>query len=84
MNTERQSEGGFLEDLGRRVFAERNGRCMSRKVLAQASGISERYIAQIESGNGNVSILLLRRISIAVAIPLVDLIPTNRSGSPTG
>lgn len=84
MNSERQSEGGFLEDLGRRVFAERSGRCMSRKVLAQASGISERYIAQIESGNGNVSILLLRRISIAVAIPLVDLIPTNRSGSPTG
>lgn len=57
---------------------------MSRKILAQASGISERYIAQIESGNGNVSILLLRRISTAIAVPLVDLIPTNRRDSPTG
>jgi XRE family aerobic/anaerobic benzoate catabolism transcriptional regulator len=51
-------------------------RGMSRKVLAKVSGISERYIAQLESGKGNVSIMLLRRVSIAMGAHLEDLIPT--------
>jgi XRE family transcriptional regulator, aerobic/anaerobic benzoate catabolism transcriptional regulator len=52
-------------------------RGMSRKVLAKVSGISERYIAQLESGKGNVSIVLLRRVSIAMAAHLEDLIPSG-------
>jgi transcriptional regulator with XRE-family HTH domain len=39
---------------------------MSRRQLADRSGISERYIAQIEAGKGNVSIMLLLRIAHAV------------------
>jgi XRE family aerobic/anaerobic benzoate catabolism transcriptional regulator len=49
-------ETGFLEQLGQRVRTMRALRGMSRKVLAKVSGISERYIAQLESGKGNVSI----------------------------
>ena len=54
-------------------------RGMSRKVLAKVSGISERYIAQLESGKGNVSIVLLRRVSNAMGAHLEDLIPVNRA-----
>ena len=50
---------------------------MSRKVLAKVSGISERYIAQLEGGKGNVSIVLLRRVSNAMGAHLEDLIPTT-------
>jgi XRE family aerobic/anaerobic benzoate catabolism transcriptional regulator len=50
---------------------------MSRKVLAKVSGISERYIAQLESGKGNVSIVLLRRVSNAMGAHLEDLIPAT-------
>ena len=39
---------------------------MSRRQLARQSGISERYVAQIEAGKGNVSIVLLRRIVYAI------------------
>jgi DNA-binding XRE family transcriptional regulator len=39
---------------------------MSRKELARQSGISERYVAQIEAGKGNVSIILLLRIAYAI------------------
>jgi XRE family aerobic/anaerobic benzoate catabolism transcriptional regulator len=46
-------------------------------VLAKVSGISERYIAQLESGKGNVSIVLLRRVSNAMAAHLEDLIPSG-------
>src|SRR5436305_9936165 len=69
-------ETGFLEQLGQRVRTMRALHGMSRKVLAKVSGISERYIAQLESGKGNVSIMLLRRVSGAVGAHLEDLIPS--------
>ena len=70
-------ETRFLEQLGQRVRTMRALRGMSRKVLARVSGISERYIAQLESGKGNVSIVLLRRVSNAMAAHLEDLIPAT-------
>jgi XRE family aerobic/anaerobic benzoate catabolism transcriptional regulator len=71
------SESGFLEQLGQRVRTMRALRGMSRKVLAKVSGISERYIAQLEAGRGNVSIVLLRRVSDAMGAHLEDLIPSG-------
>src|ERR1700735_4852227 len=70
-------ETTFLEQLGQRVRTMRALRGMSRKVLAKVSGISERYIAQLEAGKGNVSIVLLRRVSHAMGAHLEDLIPTG-------
>src|ERR1035437_9731264 len=70
-------ETGFLEQLGQRILTMRALRGMSRKALAQVSGISERYIAQLESGKGNVSIVLLRRVSDAMGAHLEDLIPAT-------
>ena len=64
----------FLAALGRLVRHVRALRGMSRKVLARVSGISERYIAQLESGQGNVSIKLLRRVAAAVGVRVEDLI----------
>lgn len=43
---------------------------MTRKTLANDSGVSERYLAQIEAGKGNISILVLRRIARALDVPL--------------
>src|ERR1700750_2424943 len=77
MSDESAPENAFLEQLGQRVRNMRALRGMSRKVLAKVSGISERYIAQLESGKGNVSIVLLRRVSNAMAAHLEDLIPTS-------
>ncbi|WP_316185541.1 MULTISPECIES: helix-turn-helix transcriptional regulator [unclassified Bradyrhizobium] len=69
------AESDFLDQLGQRVRRMRGLAGMSRKVLADVSGISERYIAQLESGKGNVSIVLLRRIANAINAPLDDIIP---------
>lgn len=71
------AEAYFLEQLGQRVRTMRSLRGMSRKVLAKVSGISERYIAQLESGEGNVSIVLLRRVAGAMGAHLEDIIPTT-------
>src|SRR5262249_61651172 len=64
----------FLAQIGQRVRRIRALRGMSRKVLAEASDISERYIAQLEGGMGNVSVLLLRRVAKAAGVTLDDLI----------
>ncbi|HEV2957779.1 MAG TPA: helix-turn-helix domain-containing protein [Xanthobacteraceae bacterium] len=50
----------FLKRLGERVRTMRSRRGMSRKVLARHSRVSERYLAQLEAGAGNCSIVLLR------------------------
>ena len=47
---------------------------MSRRLLAKHAGISERYLTQLESGKGNVSILLLRRVASALGLPLSRLV----------
>uniref|UniRef100_UPI002074A60E helix-turn-helix domain-containing protein n=1 Tax=Methylobacterium sp. B1 TaxID=91459 RepID=UPI002074A60E len=72
-----EQESLFLTDLGRRVRHARTVRGLSRKVLSQTSGLSERYIAQLEGGQGNVSIILLRRVANAMGVRLDDLITGN-------
>lgn len=67
---ERQSEPyaqPFLEMVGERVRNARLRKTISRKQLSKISGVSQRYIAQLESGEGNISILLLRRIADALS-----------------
>ena len=70
----RKKEDRYLAALGDRVRDARLRRGMSRKILARDSGVSERYLAQLEGGEGNVSILLLRQIAAALDLPLTELI----------
>jgi XRE family aerobic/anaerobic benzoate catabolism transcriptional regulator len=65
---------GYLRRLGERVREERARRGMTRKILARDSGLSERYLAQLESGKGNLSIKLLRRVGDALNLPLARLV----------
>jgi XRE family aerobic/anaerobic benzoate catabolism transcriptional regulator len=47
---------------------------MTRKALAQHAEVSERYLAQLESGEGNCSIVLLRRIAHAMGVQVPQLV----------
>ncbi len=60
------ADEAFLQALGERVRDARARRGVTRKLLARDSGVSERYLAQLESGQGNVSVLLLQRIAAAL------------------
>jgi len=64
----------FLSDLGRRLRELRERRGLSRKRLARDSGVSERYLAQIETGNGNSSVMLLRRVAAPLGVAVGDLV----------
>lgn len=60
----------FLSVVGTRVRRSRMNIGISRKQLAQNSGVSERYLAQLETGQGNISILLLRKVAVALDVRL--------------
>ena len=63
-----------LAELGSRVRAWRARRGMTRKVLAADSGLSERFLADVESGKGNVSINSLEAAARALNITVIDLL----------
>ena len=67
-------DSGYLRLLGERVRQTRARRGMTRKLLARDSGVSERYLAQLEAGQGNISILRLRQIAGALDIPVEALV----------
>src|SRR5690348_5399832 len=64
----------YLRRLGERVRTLRTQRGMTRKALAQHAKVSERYLAQLEAGLGNGSIILLRRIARAIGLPVTQLV----------
>jgi XRE family aerobic/anaerobic benzoate catabolism transcriptional regulator len=68
-----ESNGNFLEALGARVRELRNRRGMTRKITAHEADVSERHLAQLESGEGNISVVLLRRIAAALGVSLAEL-----------
>ena len=63
-----------LQALAERVRQARARRGMTRKQLARDSGVSERYLAQIEAGQGNISVLVLRRLAKALNVSLDALL----------
>jgi XRE family aerobic/anaerobic benzoate catabolism transcriptional regulator len=66
--------GSYLQRLGARVRTLRSQRGMTRKALSQHANVSERYLAQLEAGRGNGSIVLLRRVARAIGIPVAQLV----------
>jgi len=69
------ADGVFAAAVGRLLRLARAKRGMTRRQLARASGASERYLAQIESGQGNPSVIILRSIAQALDLPIIDLLP---------
>jgi XRE family transcriptional regulator, aerobic/anaerobic benzoate catabolism transcriptional regulator len=60
--------------VGERVRNARARHGMSRRMLAHDSGISERYLAELESGRGNLSIVLMKRLAKAIDLPVAELV----------
>ena len=67
----------FLAAVGREVRKNRAKRGMARRQLAEASGTSERYLAQIESGAGNPTVSELPAIAQALDLPTAALLPEH-------
>jgi XRE family transcriptional regulator, aerobic/anaerobic benzoate catabolism transcriptional regulator len=64
----------LLRQLGERVRTLRARRGLTRKALAAGADVSERHLANLESGVGNASILVLRQVAEALACPLAEVV----------
>lgn len=67
----------FLLALGKRVRDIRERRGVTRKLVARNADVSERHLAHLESGEGNVSIVLLRHIAQALDVSLTELLASE-------
>jgi XRE family transcriptional regulator, aerobic/anaerobic benzoate catabolism transcriptional regulator len=70
-------EADFLQKVGRRVRELREQRGITRRHLAAEADVSERYLGQLETGEGNISIMLLRRVAVALKAPIHELLETE-------
>jgi XRE family transcriptional regulator, aerobic/anaerobic benzoate catabolism transcriptional regulator len=76
-NADASNDEDFLERLGERVRDARVRRGLTRKALARESAVSERYLAELEAGRGNISVLLLRQVAGTLGVPLAELLREN-------
>ena len=72
----------YLRRVGDRVRAARDRQSMTRKALSQASGVSERYLADLEAGSGNASLMVLRHIATALHLDMDVLLSPHTEPSP--
>jgi XRE family transcriptional regulator, aerobic/anaerobic benzoate catabolism transcriptional regulator len=73
----RNEEADFLQKVGRRVRDLREERTLTRRSLAVKADVSERYLGQLETGEGNISIMLLRRLAVALNVEISELLETE-------
>lgn len=65
----------YISGIGDRIRAMRTSRGMIRKDLSRQSGVSERYIAQVETGKANISIAMLWKIAHSMGVRIPELFP---------
>jgi XRE family aerobic/anaerobic benzoate catabolism transcriptional regulator len=75
-----RADAAFAAEVGHMVRLGRAKRGMSRRQLAEGSGTSERYLAQIESGAGNPTVLVMRAIAAGLDVPMFELLPQSGEG----
>ena len=72
----------FLTSLGERVRTLRARRGLTRRAVAQAAEVSERHLANLESGTGNASILILLQVAQALQCSIFELLGDVTTSSP--
>ena len=68
-----QSDTDFLLQLGKRIRYLRESRSWSQEDFAVKCDLHRTYIGAIERGERNVAVLNLRKIALALEIPLAQL-----------
>lgn len=64
----------LLQAVGSRLRQQRLQRDLTQKDLADLTGLSLRFLAQVEAGRGNIALTRLATLARALAIPLEELV----------
>ncbi|MGH9765497.1 MAG: helix-turn-helix domain-containing protein, partial [Blastocatellia bacterium] len=76
-----QEKTNLLRGLGAQVRAFRMSANLTIKDLAEKAAMSPRFLIQLESGKGNISIAGLSRVAAVLERPLQELLPVGSDGS---
>ena len=71
----------LLRELGERVRALRARHGITRKELSGRSDVSQRYLAQLEQGQGNISVALLARVAAVLQTSPAELLAQGSDAS---
>src|SRR3989454_10880555 len=69
-----------LSQIGRKVRARRTSMGWTLKQIAERSGISPRFLCDLEAGKGNISVARLAGVGEALDVPIVSLVSTDGGG----
>jgi XRE family aerobic/anaerobic benzoate catabolism transcriptional regulator len=72
----------ILELVGQRVRAARAARHWTIRELAERSGVSVRFLVQLESGRGNISVKRLADLAGAFKVPTAELLSDDYPDAP--
>lgn len=72
----------LLVAIGERVKALRTRNGMPRRALSVSAGVSERHLASLETGVGNVSVLVLKQVAAALGSPIAQLLGDETTVTP--
>jgi XRE family aerobic/anaerobic benzoate catabolism transcriptional regulator len=79
-----RSRDALLASVGASVRATREERGLSRRTLSERCGVSERFLAELESGAGNISIARLAEVAKALGTSASLLLATAEGASADG
>lgn len=73
----------LLARVGARVRTLREGQAMTRRELSARSGVSERFLTQLEAGQGNISLVRFADVAAALATTPAALLTEATRPPPT-
>ena len=68
----------LLREIGQRVRGRRQERGLTLRGLADQSGLSERFLSDLESGRANISVVNLGEVAGALGVELIELLARSR------
>src|SRR5215831_7340355 len=71
------SHDGLLAEIGSRVRTRRTSMGWTLREIAERSGVSSRFLSDLETGKGNISVARLADVARALDVPLVALMPSD-------
>jgi XRE family aerobic/anaerobic benzoate catabolism transcriptional regulator len=83
MDARSSQRTALLRALGTAVRARRTGLALTLRTLAERAGVSERFLAQLESGEGNISVARLEDVAVAMGTSAADLLASRPTSSPS-
>ncbi len=74
---DQNDQNALLAQIGTRVRRRRTSMGWTLREIADRSGVSSRFLSDLEAGKGNISVARLADVARALDVPMVSLMPSE-------